>query len=238
MRRFFERDPGVEAFVMVARRDFLAALPALMFAPSLINREAAAVRIALIYSPEYANAARAAEMSAGEVRRAAALLKREFHFQAIATEARGPRDDDWTGVILATPHSAISAADPTINIGNVACGANVLALRSPFCRGAPCVLWHSSLERFGAAQLNDRFRAARIPIDEQAWLGWFAVKVLWDAGVRGKHPRELSYDGHKGKALRFNSHGLLIQPVYRLDGQNNVTEVQPDAAWESSECGS
>jgi hypothetical protein len=196
------------------------------------------IHIALIYAPEYANAAKAAEMSANEVRRAATLLKREFRFTAIPSEGRGPIDDAWTGVILATPNSAISIVDPTINIGNVACGANVLALRSPFCRSARCVLWHSALDRFGAGQLNDRFKAAGIPIDEQAWLGWFAVKVLWEAGVRGKHPRDLSYDGHKGKALRFNSHGLLIQPVYGVDDQNKITEVQPDAVWENSSCGS
>jgi hypothetical protein len=228
---------------MIARREFLATLPALLIAPGLLKRrEPPAVRIALVYAPEYANAARAAEMSANEVRRAATLLKREFEFTAISTEGGGPNDSNWTALIVAAPDGFISVETTTVNIGSAGCGPNTFTLlpASELIRGKRYALWHASLERFGASQLNDRFKAAHITIDDQAWLGWFAVKLLWEAGVRGKDPRALSYDGHKGMALRFNPSGILMQPLYVLsaDGTAVVEEIRPDAAFEAATCGS
>jgi len=45
---------------------------------------------------------------------------------------------------------------------------------------ADAVLWHPSLERFGAAQLNQRFRTRfAAEMDGPAWAGWMAVKALW-----------------------------------------------------------
>ena len=220
-----------------SRREFVAAAPAVLFAPALLLRRVAPIRIAMFHRPEFANAARAAEMSAAEAQRAAALLNRELHFQLLPNDARGPKNDAWTGIIAAAPLAFVTGETPVIDIAGTGCGGNVLTLRSPACKDG-CVLWHSSLERFGAGQLNDRFKAAGVTIDEQAWLGWFAVKVLWEAGVRDKHPRDLSYDGHKGTALRFNQHGVLVQPLYRLNADRTsiAYEIKPPPDGEDLRC--
>jgi hypothetical protein len=107
------------------------------------------------------------------------------------------------------------------------------------------VVWDASLERFGAGQLNDRYRSRfGAGMSPEAWLGWFAVKLVWDAAsrVRDTTPDALlryiidpmhPYDGHKGAALRFNDAGELVQPLYVLERGAGTTgwalaaEVRP-----------
>jgi hypothetical protein len=91
------------------------------------------------------------------------------------------------------------------------------------------VVWDESLERYGAGQLNDRYRARfGSGMTADAWIGWFAVKVVWDsaARIRDLTPGALfhymqdparRFDGHKGTALRFDSVGRLIQPLYVVE---------------------
>ena len=86
--------------------------------------------------------------------------------------------------------------------------------------------WLPELERYGAAQLNDRFRArygAMARMDSAAWGGWFAAKALVDAALRMPRPGATSlrdevfarrFDGHKGQPLGFTSSGELQQPLY------------------------
>src|SRR5690606_5605155 len=88
-----------------------------------------------------------------------------------------------------------------------------------------CALWHESLSRFGAEQLNGRFRAAHLQIDDQLWLGWFAVKLLWEAAARNRAPRTMSYDGHKGVPLRFSDACVLVQPAYKLTAGKVTGEI-------------
>jgi ABC-type branched-subunit amino acid transport system substrate-binding protein len=100
------------------------------------------------------------------------------------------------------------------------------------------VLWHPSLERFGAAQLNDRFRARfGAPMDGAAWAGWMAVKVLWEAslrarttegaGIRAYLARESTqFDGHKGWPLSFRAWDRqLRQPLYLVAPAEGGTRV-------------
>ncbi len=87
-------------------------------------------------------------------------------------------------------------------------------------------LWHPSLDRFGAEQLRARYRArTSAEMTSDAWLGWFSVKVLWEAAARAKTtaPSDLMaylrspaarFDGHKGLPLRFNADSELEQPLY------------------------
>ena len=89
------------------------------------------------------------------------------------------------------------------------------------------VLWGSTLERYGASQINDRYRARyRTGMDGAAWAGWAAVKIAAEAALRTKStdPAKLieylessatSFDGHKGWPLsfRFADHQLR-QPLY------------------------
>ena len=86
--------------------------------------------------------------------------------------------------------------------------------------------WHSSLQRFGATELNQRYeRRSRNPMDGGAWAGWFAAKVAAESALRLEHLDRAAlvgsaapaFDGHKGVALRFDSAGVLQQPVYIID---------------------
>lgn len=104
--------------------------------------------------------------------------------------------------------------------------------------GATVELWHASLERFGAGQLNDRFRARfRKPMDSAAWAGWFAVKVVWEASQRARvvagdaiasflERDTTAFDGHKGVPLSFRRWDhQLRQPLYVVDSPASRTAV-------------
>lgn len=103
-------------------------------------------------------------------------------------------------------------------------------------------LWSSELERYGAAQLNDRFAAAtHLSMNGLAWAGWFAVKVVWESmlQMKGKGAGGLKeyllksstqFDGHKGAPLSFReSDHQLRQPLYAVTTGKPPQDV-PDAA--------
>jgi PQQ-dependent catabolism-associated beta-propeller protein len=88
-------------------------------------------------------------------------------------------------------------------------------------------LWHPGLSRYGAPQLNDRFlRRFGQPLGADAWAGWMAVKVLWEASLRSGaadgatlaaylEDERAEFDGHKGESLRFDPvDHQLRQPLY------------------------
>jgi hypothetical protein len=90
-------------------------------------------------------------------------------------------------------------------------------------------LWHHRLERFGAAQLNDRFQSRfHRPMDSLAWAGWFGVKVAWEASLRARSAdgsaiaayleRNIAhFDGQKGVPLSFRRWDhQLRQPLYAV----------------------
>lgn len=120
--------------------------------------------------------------------------------------------------------------------------ADALAARSGDAAGAAeAVLWHPALERFGAAQLNDRYRA-RFPMgmDGAAWAGWMAVKTLWEASLRARTTEAAGLrdyltrgatqlDGHKGWPLSFRAWDhQLRQPLYLVaDGGTRVVGEVP-----------
>jgi ABC-type branched-subunit amino acid transport system substrate-binding protein len=103
---------------------------------------------------------------------------------------------------------------------------------------ARAAAWHPDLERFGAGQVNDRYRAMFDDgMDERAWAGWMAVKVVFDAAQRAAaadasvlaefltSPRAV-YDGHKGVQLSFTTDTRqLRQPLYVLHDDRVVAEV-------------
>ena len=86
--------------------------------------------------------------------------------------------------------------------------------------------WSPDLERFGAAQLNDRFRArfgAGATMRGPAWAGWFAAKVAAEAVLRARTQdpeavadvlRTARFDGHQGKPLAFAPDGALLPPLH------------------------
>jgi len=97
--------------------------------------------------------------------------------------------------------------------------------------GAMVEMWHPELERFGAAQLNDRFRLRfGEGMDGAAWAAWVAVKIAWEASLRQTPPAGLAdsggIDGHKGWPLFFGERDhRLRQPLYLLAGAGTGTRI-------------
>ena len=92
---------------------------------------------------------------------------------------------------------------------------------------ASAVLWAPSLVRYGASQINDRFRSRyHASMDGAAWAGWVAVKIASEAALRARSGNAgamlsylesgtTSFDGHKGWPLSFSSADhQLRQPLY------------------------
>ncbi|MDQ3995817.1 MAG: hypothetical protein M3303_02230 [Gemmatimonadota bacterium] len=90
-------------------------------------------------------------------------------------------------------------------------------------------LWHHTLSRFGAAQLNERFRRRfALEMESTAWAGWMAMKILAEAALRGRSVGAIDlarylarpdarFDGHKGEPLSVDrASGELRQPLYVL----------------------
>jgi ABC-type branched-subunit amino acid transport system substrate-binding protein len=88
-------------------------------------------------------------------------------------------------------------------------------------------LWGSSLQRFGASQLNDRYRDKyHTWMDGFAWAGWAAVKIAAEAALRTRstsparlvdylESQSAQFDGHKGWPLTFRAADhQLRQPLY------------------------
>ena len=110
--------------------------------------------------------------------------------------------------------------------------------------GDSVVLWSSTLQRYGAAQINDRFRAKyHNGMDSGAWAGWVAAKIVAESALRARssEPAKLlgylespsaTFDGHKGWPLSFRlADHQLRQPLYavarstRASGQSTVHDV-------------
>jgi hypothetical protein len=96
--------------------------------------------------------------------------------------------------------------------------------------------WDSSLSRFGADTLNQRFLTRfREPMTAGAWAAWFAVKAVWESALRQRSGdavriaehlvRETTqFDGHKGTPLSFRSWDhQLRQPLYVASGDGGKT---------------
>jgi hypothetical protein len=101
--------------------------------------------------------------------------------------------------------------------------------RSTFGQSDSVALWGSTLERFGASQINQRFRDKyHMEMDGSAWAGWAAVKIVAEAAMRARStaPAKLvgylespttAFDGHKGWPLTFRrADHQLRQPLYAV----------------------
>jgi ABC-type branched-chain amino acid transport systems, periplasmic component len=116
---------------------------------------------------------------------------------------------------------------------------------SALAHGEPIVLWHPALTRYGAAQLNDRYRARfGESMTGSAWAAWAAVKIAWETSLRtsGAGAQDVSaalanagtqFDGHKGAPLSFRTWDhQLRQPMYGVTNSENRDTVAdiPDLA--------
>lgn len=111
-------------------------------------------------------------------------------------------------------------------------------------------VWHSTLERYGASQLNDRYkdRFGRA-MSSHAWTGWFALKLAWESSLRARNLGEsvigplmrqtIHFDGHKGAPLNFRPWDhQLRQPLYAVSRSSGVERVfaeLPDVGRDSNE---
>jgi hypothetical protein len=98
-------------------------------------------------------------------------------------------------------------------------------------------MWDKSLERFGAGQLNDRYRQTGGEMGSAEWAGWISVKIAWEAFLRSPANSSSAiadwlsrdathFDGHKGAPLSFRSWDhQLRQPMYVLVEGSPLAEV-------------
>lgn len=120
------------------------------------------------------------------------------------------------------------------------CSKFVLAVFPPTTELKSAELWHPSLERFGALELNDRFRSRwKTGMTSAAWAAWVAVKILSEASLRKQSVEPFlildyittsEFDGHKGWPLTFRAEDhFLRQPIYMVSAGNDskVTEELP-----------
>lgn len=84
--------------------------------------------------------------------------------------------------------------------------------------------WHEAFVKFAGRELNNRFRKAwRVAMDDEAWAGWVAVKIISDAVANNpdasgteliSYLREvMEFDGQKGAYVTFRPTGQLRQPL-------------------------
>lgn len=89
--------------------------------------------------------------------------------------------------------------------------------------------WHPEFKKYSAEQLSKRFFKARGQVmDDGAWAGWAAVKLLSDSVARlgAADPEKLldyirtrlAFDGQKGIDMSFRPNGQLRQPLFLVEG--------------------
>lgn len=189
-----------------SRRDFLKAIAVMPFA---LNTRLTALdfHVAIVHDESAPDVLRGARMAFGEVSRAAKLLGSATH----ATLHFSSDDLAHVSGVVGAVKDPARLADLSIPVINT-----VTAADGDYIWHVTGIEWDSKGEKFGAAQLNARYQAAYSrPMTSDAWAGWFAVKVLWEAAVRSQsaEPRSIqeylqspraTFDGHLGRPLRFD----------------------------------
>ena len=102
--------------------------------------------------------------------------------------------------------------------------------------GAEARAWHSDFEKYAASQLNHRYaEATGKAMDDAAWAGWAAVKLVSDMVAREQTTDastllealrgRLAFDGQKGQDLSFRDNGQLRQPLLLIETNKIVGEA-------------
>ena len=200
---------------MIDRREFIA-ISVASFAHARA-RSTTPLRIAAVLEDPANDEALGFEFGLLEARRTASLLGWDVAHARDVREAHA--------LIVASAGVSSHAEAPVLRIRH----DGEHTPDGSFCLGADApdrTAWHGALERFGAQQLNDRYRRAiRKDMSGDAWTAWFAVKIVTDSALRlrSNDPARLlahlgsadaHFDGHKGVPLRFDSTRHLVQPLY------------------------
>jgi hypothetical protein len=185
------------------------------------------LRVGIVW-PADAELRRGLSFGIEEARRSLALFR-----WSVVVDTVGPGDSLVNVAALVALDSAPRGDVPVILLS---CAPRGGAFVIAACPADSTVEWHQGLSRFGAAQLNDRYRAATgTGMTAQAWKGWFGLKLLTESAMRARRPQAAdiaarlrdsttAFDGHKGVALWFDARGILKQPLYALvrDDDGNI----------------
>ncbi len=106
--------------------------------------------------------------------------------------------------------------------------------------------WHHTFRKYAASQLNIRFKDQfGISMDDEAWAGWAAMKLLADTIVRQptltgaalieELKTNLAFDGQKGVDMSFRETGQLRQPVLLVEQDKIVGEAPVRGIVDSSD---
>lgn len=96
--------------------------------------------------------------------------------------------------------------------------------------------WHRTFRKYAAAQLNLRYHDQfKQHMNDAAWAGWAAVKLLSDTIVRQpalahellieELKTNLAFDGQKGIDMSFRETGQLRQPLLLVENDEIVGEA-------------
>lgn len=194
-----------------SRREFLRIA---MVLPLWWKSRGLELRLGLIIDPQSRDAERGAALSARECIRSGELLG------ATLSDAA-----PWDAVVAACSTvrlRQIVSAIPGAVIVNATVPADQAQIIEPRVfhilrtEAERARLWDPAAEKYGAAQLNARYRHHyNDPMMPDAWSGWFAVKVLWESMLRARSSRaddlvaflessRAQFDGHRGRPLRFD----------------------------------
>ena len=96
--------------------------------------------------------------------------------------------------------------------------------------------WHEDFKKFAASQLNSRFTKAQgVIMDDDAWAGWAAVKLISDTVARIQSTdaekmlnylrNDIAFDGQKGAGATFRETGQLRQLVLIIENNKIMAEA-------------
>ncbi|MEM7466150.1 MAG: hypothetical protein AAF387_04630 [Pseudomonadota bacterium] len=96
--------------------------------------------------------------------------------------------------------------------------------------------WHRTFRKYAAAQLNIRYHETfNADMDDNAWAGWAATKLLADTLVRAPEllnerlinelKTNVAFDGQKGIDMSFRETGQLAQPLLLVADDKIVGEA-------------
>jgi len=247
----------------VDRRDFVRSLVSAVAIAALPGRAADPIAVGILDADPRSSFAAGVALGLTEAARSESLFNRRVIVQRTGTDADKLIALGVTALVGRAPAVEVERIATACNAKHVVyldCGTrsdefrrrcdsfvfhieaseSMYANAAKVADGARVALWHPSLERYGAAQLNDRFRsAANGTMDGEAWCGWFAIKVLVESALRmnensGAALREhllqgkTEFDGHKGAPLSFRAWDhQLRQPLYAVSPGKPARDI-PD----------
>ena len=191
-----------------------------------VAQDRAGIRLLVLGAPA-ADARRGIDLGIAEMSQTARLLKRDV--QEVTAQSAA----DSLDAVIVGPRAPRTARTrvPHVHLGALpkdggSCSFTVATLAQDHE-----VTWHSSLNRYGASELNERFvKRYGTGMTPDGYAGWIAVKAVVEAALRPVATNDkctalgrLRFDGHKGRPLAFDPVSrVLQQPLYVLENGRPV----------------